>query len=321
VIVRPTGKTIKLEDMRLFAHVAAAESFTMAARLLGVPKQTLSRRVGELESALGVQLLQRTTRRMRLTEVGAAYAAQCNEVIRLADDANRSVTDARRDPKGVLRITADPLFGDAFLGSIVLEYARLWPDVEIEVLLTRRRVDLVEEGFDAAFRIGLVDDKRLSTTRLLPARVRYCASPKYVRERGAPRTAAELRGHECLVVQGDGEPSRWPVPGKKGLTLVPVRGRLRFNSFAMTYSAALAGLGIGLFPDFACSADLRRKNLVTVLEPSGIDVGAVWLAYPAQRYLASRVREFVDLTVDRLGRKPSWAKDPTHRETREPPED
>jgi DNA-binding transcriptional LysR family regulator len=89
----------------------------------------------------------------------------------------------------------------------------------------------------------------------------------------------------------------------------------------MTYSAALAGFGIGLFPDFACSADLRRRKLVTVLEPNGVDVGAVWLAYPAQRYLASRVREFIDLAVDRLGRKAQWAKDPTHRETREPPSD
>jgi DNA-binding transcriptional LysR family regulator len=296
--------------MRLFAHVADVRSFTLAGRRLGLPKQTLSRRVGELEQALGVQLLQRTTRRMQLTEVGAAYALECAEIVRLADEANRAVTDARREPQGVLRVTADPLFGEAFLAPVVLEYARTWPEVQIEVVLTRRRVDLVEEGFDVAVRVGVVDDKRLSTTKLGPARVRYCASPRYVRAHGAPRTAADLAAHECLVVQGDGEPSRWPVPGKRGVTLVLVRARLRFNSFAMTYAAALAGLGIGLFPDFVCSADLRRRRLVAVLEPAGVDVGAVWLAVPAQRFLAARVRAFVDLATERLGREPSWATKP-----------
>jgi DNA-binding transcriptional LysR family regulator len=298
--------------MRLFAHVAEAKSFTVAARHLGVPKQTLSRRVGELEYALGVQLLQRTTRRMELTDVGAAYAGQCAEIVRLADDANRAVTDTRREPKGVLRITAEPLFGDAFLAPVVLEYAALWADVEIEVLLTRRRVDLVEEGFDVAFRVGRVDDKRLSSTKLGPARVRYCASPKYIRERGAPKSAADLRAHDCLVVQAEGEPGRWPIPSKKGITLAPVSGRLRFNSFAMTYSAALAGLGIGLFPDFACGEDLQRKKLVAVLAPMGVDVGAVWLTHPVQRYLAARVRTFVDLAIARLGDGAPWAKGHAH---------
>ena len=296
-----------MEDMFLFARVAEAKSFTAAARRLGVPKQTLSRRVGALESALGVQLLQRTTRRMELTDVGSAYAEQCSEMVRLADDANRAVTDARQEPTGVLRVTADPLFGDAFVAPLVIEYARLWPGVEIEVVLTRRRVDLVEEGFDAAFRVGVVDDKRLSTTNLGPAKVRYCASPRYVQERGAPRSPADLGVHECLVVQSEGEPSRWPVPGKKGLTLVPVRGRLRFNSFAMTYAAALVGLGIGLFPDFACAADLKSKKLVSVLEPSGVDVGAVWLVYPVQRYLAARLRAFIDIAIERLGASSPWA--------------
>ena len=171
---------MKLEDMRLFARVAAARSFTGAARQLGIPKQTLSRRVAGLEHALGVRLLHRTTRRLYLTEVGAAYAERCDEVIRMAEEANRSVTDAGEVPKGTLRVTADPVFGEAFLGGVITEFARRWPEVHVEVVLTRRRVDLVEEGFDLAFRVGRVDDPALTATRLGPARVRYCASPRYL---------------------------------------------------------------------------------------------------------------------------------------------
>jgi DNA-binding transcriptional LysR family regulator len=292
--------------MRLFARVAAAKSFTVAGRELGVPKQTLSRRIAELERALAVQLLQRTTRRIELTDAGRAYADRCAEIVRAAEEANRALTDSRTEPSGVLRITADPLFGDAFLAPLVIAFAKRWPEVEIEVMLTRRRVDLVEEGFDIAFRVGPIDDKRLVARRLGPARVRYCASPRYVRERGAPTSADDLRTHDCLVVQATGEPSRWPVTAKRGVALVPVNGRLRFSTLTLTHAAALAGLGIGLFPDFVCRDDLRRKRLVSVLEPNGIDVGGVWLVHPAQRHPAARIAAFVDLAVERLAADPPW---------------
>jgi DNA-binding transcriptional LysR family regulator len=304
--IRPTARTIRIEDMALFARIAEVKSFTVAGRRLGIPKQTLSRRIARLESALGAQLLHRTTRRMELTDVGAAYASQCAEVVRIADEANKALTDTRPQPTGVLRVTADPLFGDVFLAPLIIDYARRWPEMQVEVLLTSRRVDLVEEGFDVAFRVGLVDDKRLTAIRLGPARVRYCASPKYVREHGSPTSARELGAHECLVVRAEGEPARWPVPGKKGVTLIPVTGRLRMSSVAMTYAAALGGLGIGLFPDFLCGKDLQRGRLVTVLDPNGVDVGAVWLVHPLQRYLAQRVRAFVELAAERLGGGP-WA--------------
>jgi DNA-binding transcriptional LysR family regulator len=304
--VRPNRRTVRLEDMRLFSSVAAAKSFTLAGRELDVPKQTLSRRIAELERALGVQLLQRTTRRIELTDDGRAYAERCAEIVRAAEEANRALTDSRSEPSGVLRITADPLFGDAFLAPLVIAFAQRWPQVEIEVMLTRRRVDLVEEGFDVAFRVGAADDKRLVARRLGPARVRYCASPRYVRARGAPKTPDDLGAHDCLVVQAGGEPSRWPVTTKKGVALRPISGRLRFSTLALTHAAALAGLGIGLFPDFVCREDLRRKRLVSVLEPTGIDVGGVWLVHPAQRHLAARISAFVDLAVERLAADPPW---------------
>jgi DNA-binding transcriptional LysR family regulator len=300
------NRTIKLEDMRLFAGVAEARSFTAAARAMGMPKQTLSRRIAELEQALDVQLLHRTTRRLHLTEVGAAYAERCAEIVRLADEANRAVVDDRQAPRGTLRITADPAFGEAFLTGLVMEYASQWPEVQVEVVLARRRVDLVEEGFDVAFRVGRVDDPALTATSLGPARIRYCASPGYLARHGTPASPEDLQRHECILVISDGMPARWPFRGPRGDMLVPVSGRLRFSSSGMAHAAALHGLGIAIMPEFACAEDLRRERLVSVLDDWVVEVGAVWLVHPSARQLTARVRTFVDLAVERLARQPPW---------------
>lgn len=298
---------VRIEDMRLFAKVAESKTFTAAAQLLGMPKQTLSRRVAELERALDVVLLHRTTRRLHLTEAGAAYADRCAEMVRLAEEANHAITDDAEVPKGVLRVTADPLFGETFLAPLIIAYAKRWPAVHVDVMLTQRRVDLVEEGVDVAFRVGVVDESQLSAVKLGPARVRYCASPAYVARRGAPKTPKQLASHDCVLVHAEGGSVKWPFRGARGIELLPVSGRLRFNSFAMARSAALAGLGIAIFPEFACAEDVRRKRLVPVLEDWLVDVGAVWLLYPARRYLTARVRTFVDLARESLERDPPWA--------------
>ncbi len=287
--------TIRFEDMRLFAKVAEAKSFTAAAKILGVPKQTLSRRIGELERALDVRLMHRTTRRLILSEAGSSYAQRCAEVVRIADDANRAVSDAREVPRGKLRITADPVFGEAFLGKLVIEYAKKFPEVDVEVTLTRRKVDLIEEGFDVAFRVGQIDDPLLAGVKLAPARIRYCASPRYLARHGTPATPTDLRAHQCLLVVSDGTPMHWPFRGKKGLRLIPVNGRLSFTSFAMARDAALAGLGIALFPEFACAELLNRNRLESVLDAWVVEIGSVWIVHAAGRFLSARVRAFVEL--------------------------
>jgi DNA-binding transcriptional LysR family regulator len=236
--------------------------------------------------------------------------------VRLAEEANRAITDDAEQPKGVLRVTADPLFGETFLTPLILEYAERWPTVQVEVTLTQRRVDLVEEGFDVAFRIGKVDDPELSATDLGPARVRYCASRGYVARRGAPKTPKQLATHECVLVHAEGGSVKWPFRGARGLDLLPVTGRLRFNSFAMAKGAVLAGLGIAIFPEFACADDVRRKRLVPLLEDWLVDVGSVWLVHPTRRYLTARVRTFVDLARERLRREAPWARGETRRATR-----
>ena len=294
---------VRIDDMRLFAELAEAGSLTGAAARLGMPKQTVSRRLVELETALGVQLAQRTTRRLRLTDVGRAYAVRCREVARLADEANHAAAAVAGDePRGTLRITADPTFGEAFLPGLSAQFLALHRKVRLEVVLTARHVDLVDEGFDLAFRVGRLEDSSLVARRLGPARLRCCAAPEYLARRGPPADPAALTEHDCIELSPRSGPSRWPFhdPGG-GVQSIVVAGRIQVNSLPMAREVARAGLGIANLPAFACEADVAAGLLETVLDDWTIDVGGVHVVYPPQRFLAARVRRFVDLAIERFG--------------------
>lgn len=299
------NETIDWDDMRLFAKVAEHGSMTRAAAAVALPKQTVSRRVARLEAALGVRLLHRTTRSVKLTEAGAVYAARCAELSRMATEANRAAMDANDVPQGTLAVTADPVFGEAFLGPLVVEYARRWPGTRVTVSLTRRHVDLIEDGFDVAFRVGNVDHPSLSGVRLGPARVRYCASPKYVARRGRLDKSDKLEAHDCLFVGSDEAQPRWPMPAARGgIDLVALSPRMRMSSLAIAREAALAGLGIALFPEFACAEDLARKRLVDVFGDRPVEVGSVWLLHATRKFLPKRVTAFIDLARSHFATAP-----------------
>jgi DNA-binding transcriptional LysR family regulator len=305
------NETIELDDMRLFARLfhrpagVSGDGPTMsaAARALGVPKQTVSRRVARLERALGVELVRVTGKVMRPTAAGIAYAARCAEIARLAEDANRDVIDAARTVRGVLRLTADPVFGDAFLGALLVDYASRFADVKLDVVLTRARVDLAREGFDVAFRVGAPIDPELHGVRLGDARVRFCASPVWAQGRRVPLFPAELATLDCLLATSDSADVRWPVPFEGGPRTIAVRPRHRFSSLPLALDAARGGLGVGLFPDFVCGPDLRRGALVDVLGQA-VDVGAVWLLHAPRRSLPTRVSAFVTLAKKHFASAP-----------------
>ncbi len=257
----------------------------------------MSRRVAELEAALGVRLVQRTTRTMRLTDLGTAYAARCAEVVRLADEATAAITEAAPRVAGTLRITADPLFGEAFLGDLVAQYLAAHPEVQVEVMLTQRKVDLVEEGFDVAFRVGREPDSALVAQKLGPASVRYCASPAYLAAHGTPRSIGALDAHECVALAPEGAPARWLFAVDGAPVWVPVRGRLRVNHLPTAKRVAISGGGIVNLPTFAVSAELADGTLESVLDAHVLPFGDVSLVYAERRLLAPRVRRFVDLAV------------------------
>lgn len=294
------NETINLDDLRLFATVAETRNYTAAGRLLGLSKQTVSRRISDLEAHLGVSLIRRTTRKMDLTEVGAAYAVKCADIVRRAEDAARSVTDAAVRPSGTLRLTADPVFGDAFVADLIVAYAQKFPDVEIDAVFTRRYVDLIEEGFDLAFRVGAEDRPGLTRTPLFPGHIHYCASPSYLKARGTPKRPEDLKDHECILVGAESASQNWPFQSDKGPLSVSVTGRLRVTSFALALKAARAGLGIGLFPAFTCTEDIAKKRLRAVLKPWTMDVGPVSLIHPTHRFLSPKVRVFIDLAREKF---------------------
>lgn len=283
--------------MRLFAALYEANSVTGAAVELGVSKQTVSRRLAQLEEALGAQLVHRTTRVLSFTETGRAYAERCVEIVRLAVEANDAVLDRQDEPAGTLRITADPLFGESFLGPLVLDYAKRWPDVELEVILTRRHVDLVAEGFDVAFRIGGPKSADFPGINIGAAQVCYCAAPSYLARKGEPVVPEDLARHDCVLLLHDGHPPRWPFRGPSGIRRVSVGGRLRFTSFKMVHEAVRDGMGIAIFPAFACANDLAEGRLVAVLADHAPEVGGIQLLTPTRRFLSARVRRFIDLAT------------------------
>ena len=286
---------INLDDLRVLVALDDSPSLSAAAERLDMPKQTVSRRLGGLEAALGVRLLQLSGRRARLSPEGALLAERAREALRLAEDAAREVQSSRTTPSGTLRISTTQVVAEQLLRGLICEYMRQYPQVKLDIQLSERHVDLVEERFDAAIRVGWMPDAALAAVRLAPARIRYVASPAYLAARGTPTHPDELLRHACLAHPlGPGE-VRWPFLIDDAVELRPVRPVLSVNSAEIVRAAALAGLGLALIAEPACAADLARGSLVSVLDARVPDVGGVWLLTPSRRRLPARVRAFVEL--------------------------
>lgn len=224
----------RLDDLRLFVAVADARSFTAAARTLRTTKQLVSRRVGELEQRLGVQLLRRSTRQVATTDAGAAFADRCRDVFRRLADAEAELRATELAPRGCLRVTADQTFGRAFLAPLLAEYLDAHAGVDADVLLTTRRVDLLEEGFDIAIRIGRVDGESLATTELGPAHIVFCASPDYLDRSPPLRRPTDLARHACVANTAGGERVVWPFRSGP----VTVHPRLRTSDYGLAKQAS-----------------------------------------------------------------------------------
>lgn len=297
---------VNLNEMVVFERVVRVGSITGAARAMGVSKSSVSAQIARLERRLGARLLHRTTRRLGLTDIGAAYHQRCSRIVAEAQEADRAAGDARLAPHGTLRLTAPYLFGDAFLSPVVAEYLRRHSDVGVELMLAERIVDLIEEGFDLAIRIGPLEDSTLTVRGLGAAQMIYCASPAYLDARGAPRTPHELGDHECIVV-GNRAGAKWPFVSPQGPLSAAVKGRLTINSLMMGRDAALAGRGIAYLPGFLCADQLAAGALRPVLGewlPGPYPISAI---YPSHRHLSAKVRCFLDILLEGAAPSPPWS--------------
>jgi DNA-binding transcriptional LysR family regulator len=295
-------RTLQLPDLSeigVFVKVVATGSFSQAARDLGLPKSTVSRKVSQLEERLGARLLQRTTRKVALTEVGAMYHERCARILPELEEAERAVTELQDVPRGLLRVAAPSRFG--LLGPVIAEFLSLYPDVKVEVVCSDRVVDLIEEGFDVAIRAGSLADGSLVARRLMESIPHYVvASPEYVARRGSPDEPQQLARHDCLVFGGGRDPRTWRFRRGNREVDVTIAGRATINDFELLRQAALAGHGIARLPVQVACADLRAGRLVRIVEewqPAEVPLS---LVYPSTRHLSPKVRAFIDLARQRL---------------------
>jgi DNA-binding transcriptional LysR family regulator len=284
-----------LAAIGVFTRVVQVGSFSGAARELGMPKSTVSLRVAQLEARLGVGLLKRTTRRLHLTEAGRAYFDTCARTLAELEGAERSLTRAQDAPRGLLRISAGTEAGTGMVGDLVAGFLIAYPDVAIDLQLSSRRVDLVAEDVDVAFRAGKLDDSTLKARRLGGSLLKLFASPAYLARRSAPRHPLELKRHDCLCLTASrAAESVLDLRNGRERTRVVVRPRFSSNQVGAVRHQALAGGGIAFLPVHLCAAEVRRGELAPVLSDWRSEGVPIHLVHAAHRFVSPVVRAFLD---------------------------
>jgi DNA-binding transcriptional LysR family regulator len=282
-----------------FVSVAEARSFVGASRRLGITPSAVSKQVSQLEHRLGVRLLRRTTRTLSLTEEGTLYHQRCAATLAELEAAGEEASAHDPNPRGLLRITAPTLLGQAFVAPDLAEFQRLYPEITIDLDLNDELVDLVAGSFDIAIRTSAqLPSSSLVAKKLAPHEFILCASPRYL-ERGAPRRPADLLQHECLLRRGTERGLVWTLHGPGGAKEVLVTGHFFSNSRMAIFHAAVAGCGIAALPKYLVARSLREKELVQVLPSYRLPDRFVYAVYTHRQPLAGRVRVFLDYIAAR----------------------
>lgn len=293
----------RLGSMRVFAKVVEQGSFARAASALEMSPTVVTRNVADLEAHLGTRLLNRSTRRLSLTETGQQYLERVRQILADIDDADAIASSSSRKPSGTLRIYCHPGFGQSQLAMLLPLYAQAMPAVVLDVTLADHALDLVEEGFDIGIFIGLQKfDASMIARRLASSKVVLCASPAYLARRGTPATASDVSQHDCLNFAFEQLRHHWPVQWDDELLNVPIVSRMVSNSGAVLRQAALAGMGIMLRSSFTLEDDFASGRLVQLLKGHHLGQLSVMMVYPSRRLLSAKVRSFVDFMNDRFPR-------------------
>ncbi|MHA1113991.1 MAG: LysR family transcriptional regulator [Alphaproteobacteria bacterium] len=299
-----------VSDMAVFAQVVDSRGFSAAAARLGLSKSAVSKRVGRLEGRLGARLLNRTTRRLSLTEEGAAYYARCQRILADIEEAEAAVARLHDEPRGTLRVNAPMSFSLLHLAPAIPEFLALYPELRIDLTLADRFVDLVNEGYDLAVRVARLPDSSLIARKLAPARVVLCAAPDYLRRHGRPRVPADLSVHNCLVYSNLPRPEEWRLMGPDGPVSVRVSGNYRADNGDVLRRALLAGMGIGLLPTFLVGRDVQGGALESVLDGAMLQAQSVYAVYPPGGRPPAKLRAFIDFLAGRFGPEPYWDTEP-----------
>ncbi len=290
----------RLTGMEVFIRVVDLGGFTAAAEASGISPTMVSNHVQALEKRLGARLLNRTTRRQSLTEIGAAYYAQCVDILARIDAAEGEARDMRARPAGRLRISAPITLGSHLLIPALAEYLRDYSEVEIELQLNDRIVDLAEEGFDVAFRFGDLADSGLIARPLRRLSRVICASPTYLARHGIPQTPEDLAAHNCLAFQYIRPERDWIFQAEVART-IHVNGRLNVNNGPALLQAALHAIGIVMLPDYLVADHVEAHRLVRLLPDFAFPRAPLHLVYLPDRHMTPKLKSFVEFVLDRFG--------------------
>ena len=299
-----------LVSMRVFAAVAESGSFSGAANRLGLSRAMTSKHIQNLESHLGTRLLQRTTRKLRLTESGAAYFERSRQILADIDEAEADAAKLTAKPNGVLRITMPVSFGIMHIGPLVTKYLEAYPDVQIDATLSDRRVDLIEEGFDLALRIGSTLDPSLVARRLGTDQMIICGAPSYFAERGIPTHPTDLTAHNCVLYSYATANNEWAMSGPDGDFSIKVSGNVRANNGDLLNQIVLDGGGLMCQPSFLVGHEIKKGNLVQVLQDYTLQSLGIFAVYSSRKYLSAKIRTFVDFLADSFTQRKSWSDSP-----------
>ncbi|MCW9034988.1 MAG: LysR family transcriptional regulator [Alphaproteobacteria bacterium] len=300
----------KLTGLAVFAKVVEEGSFTGAATSLNFSKSTISKHVTRLEERLGARLLNRTTRRLTLTEVGRTFYERCERILAEAEEAEEAVSRLSNEPRGTLRITAPMTFATRHLSDRLPKFMAQHPDVSIEIELGDRVVNIVDEGFDVAIRISRMADSSLIARRFASSTMKVCASPEYWEKHGKPQTPQDLKDHNCLLYSYRSSPREWRFKvapdNEQAFVSVRVSGTLLGNNGDMGLSVAKAGLGVAYIPAFHIGNDIEEGLLEPALDDYVEAPINMYAVYPHARHLSPKVRVFVDFLVESFKTDGHW---------------
>lgn len=297
----------RFQSMSVFAKVVEQGSFARAAERLGISTSACSRHVADLEAHLATRLLQRTTRRLSLTEGGQAFYERCVQLLADLEDAEGAAAASSARPRGTIKLTCSINFGIRHVAPAIGAFQAQHGEVRFDVTLADRIVDLVEEGYDLAIRIGAAGGETVVARRLGESRLVCCASRAYLERHGTPRSPEDLAGHRCLSYEYLPQRGLWQFRDRSGRERpVRVSGPLHSNNGDLLAAAAAQGMGIALEPDFMVGDELKAGRLVRVLEAFAAPVSAIYAVYPSRRYLSAKVRAFVDYLAARFAPPQNW---------------
>jgi DNA-binding transcriptional LysR family regulator len=287
-----------LRRMAVFFHVVETQSFSGAAKRLGIAKSAVSRHIALLEQSTGVRLLNRTTRRLSLTDAGEAYYQSCARIVAEAETATARIGQLQEEPRGTLRVASPISLGSLFIAPLVAEFIQRYPGLNIELLLDDKIVDMVEESIDVSIRVGWLRDSNFITRKLGEWSRFLCAAPSYIARHGRPETPTQLAQHEWIIFTLLPTPCRWTFSKNKREETVVVKGRLRSNSGDAVRALLLEGAGITVLSSFLVGDDIKAGRLEHLLPDYNCGGAGMYAVYQDRHHQEAKVRLFIDF-VDR----------------------